>query len=155
MSGRARFLTPPTVDISTQWLDEPQLAFSNGGRHDDPKTGITLYGPVGMTNGTHRNQVHVGFIGTETGARRARELLEEYTEGVQGTESITPFPGCNLSTGYRCRLEFSDKTTQTLTLNELREIVTRESHGTASRPLWRFSMISSASSPAVMLLLIT
>lgn len=123
MAGRPRFFAPPPVDITTRWLDEPQLAFHKGGRHDDPKTGVTLYGPVGMSNGTHREQVHVGFIGTEAGVRGARELLETYAAGVPGDESITPFPGCDPSTGYRCELEFSDKTTQTLTLNELRGVV--------------------------------
>ncbi len=123
MVGRPRFLAPLPVDIATQWLDEPQLAFHHGGRHDDPKTGVTLYGPVGMSNGTHREQVHVGLIGTEAGVRGARELLEAYAAGVPGDESITPFPGCDPSTGYRCALEFSDKTTQSLTLNELRQVV--------------------------------
>lgn len=123
MAGRQRFFTPSTIDISTQWLDEPRLAFQSGDTHGDPKTGVTLYGPVGLSNGTHREQVHVGFIGTETGVRRAREMLEEYATGVAGDQAITPFPGCDKSTGYRCELEFSDKTTQALTTNELREVV--------------------------------
>jgi hypothetical protein len=76
-----------------------------------------------MSNGTHRGQVHVGFIGTETGVSRARELLEQHATGVAGDENITPFPGCDKSTGYRCQLEFSDKTTQALTTNELRDVV--------------------------------
>lgn len=123
MAARPRFAAPPTADIATQWLPEPQLAFRNEGRHDDPKTGVTLYGPVGMSNGTHQEQVHVGFIGTETGVHRARELLKEYASGVEGDENVTPFPGCDKSTGYRCQLEYSDKTMQTLTTNELRDVV--------------------------------
>lgn len=123
-----RFIAPPSVDIATEWLDEPQLAFHNGGRQDDPKTGVTLYGPVGLSNGTHREQIHIGLIGTEAGIRGGRTLLENYSLGVPGDESITPFPGCNPSTGYRCELEFSDKATQILSLNELRGVIeTRKS----------------------------
>lgn len=122
MAGRPRFLAPPTVDIATHWLPEPQLAFRDGATHDDPKTGVTLYGPVGMSNGSHREQVHVGFVGTETGVRKAREMLIEYSGGVAGDDNITPFPGCGNATGYRCELQFSDKTTQTLTTNELSEV---------------------------------
>lgn len=123
MAGRPRYLAPPPIDIATRWLDEPELAFHQGGRHDDPKTGVALYGPIGMSNGTHREQVHVGLIGTEAGVQGARELLQSYAAGVPGDESITPFPGCGPSTGYRCGLGFSDKTTQTLTINELREVI--------------------------------
>jgi hypothetical protein len=121
--SRPRFFAPASTTVETQWLDEPLLGFHDGGTHDDPKTGITLYGPVGLSNGTHRSQVHVGLIGTESGVRGARELLEASTAGVAGDESITPFPGCAPEVGYRCTLEFSDKTTQTLTLNELRDVV--------------------------------
>lgn len=124
MPGRPRYLAPPASGITTQWLDEPSLKFHEGGRHDDPKTGVTLYGPVGLSNGTHRNQVHVGLIGTEAGVSGARQLLQSYSLGVPGDDSITPFPGCDPGTGYRCTLEYSDKTTQALTLNELREVVT-------------------------------
>lgn len=144
MAARPRFAAPPTADIATQWLPEPQLAFRNEGRHDDPKTGVTLYGPVGMSNGTHQEQVHVGFIGTETGVHRARELLKEYASGVEGDENVTPFPGCDKSTGYRCQLEYSDKTMQTLTTNELRDVGIRRGLAIALRPRLVSSTTSSA-----------
>lgn len=99
MTSSPRFLAPPAAESSTQWGEEPQLAFHNAGRHDDPKTGVTLYGPIGLSNGTHRDQVHVGLIGTETGVRGARDLLDQYADGVAGDESVTPFPGCNTTTG--------------------------------------------------------
>jgi hypothetical protein len=122
MSGRPRFVAPPAARISAEWLDEPRLRFHSGGEHDDPKTGIALYGPVGLSNGTHRGQVHVGLIGTDAGVTAARALLESYMKGVPGDDNVTPFPGCDAETGYRSTLTFSDKTTQQLTLNELREV---------------------------------
>ncbi len=121
MSGRPRFVAPPSAEIKSQCLDEPLLRF-HGGEHDDPKTGIALYGPVGLANGTHPGEVHVGLIGTDAGVAAARTLLESYAQGVEGTEDVTPFPGCDASTGYRATLTFSDKTTQRLTINELREV---------------------------------
>lgn len=122
MTSRPRFLAPPPAQIDTQWLDEPLLRFHHGGEHDDPKTGIALYGPVGLSNGTHRGQVHVGLIGTDAGVSAARALLESYALGVPGDDDVTPFPGCDTTTGYRSTLTFSDKTTQQLTMNELRDV---------------------------------
>jgi hypothetical protein len=116
------------AQITTQWLDEPRLKFHDQGEHDDPKTGIALYGPVGLSNGTHPGQVHVGIIGTDVGVNAARSLLEGYAAGVPGDDKVTPFPGCDAETGYRTGLTFSDKTTQQLTINELREVTdTRKS----------------------------
>ena len=121
MSG-PRFTAPPLAHVTTDWLDEPGLRFNESGVHHDPKTGIALYGPLGLSNGTHPGQVHVGLIGTDPGVNAARELLEEYAGGVSGSDSITPFPGCDSETGYRSTLNFSDKTSQRLTVNELREV---------------------------------
>ena len=39
--------------LTASWLDEPSLRFAGGRTHPNPTTGITLYGPVGLTNGTH------------------------------------------------------------------------------------------------------
>ena len=104
MTGRARFLTPPTAHISTQWLEEPLLRFHRNGEHDDPKTGIALYGPVGLSNGTHRGQVHVGLIGTDAGVTAARTLLESYALGVAGDDKITtPFPAATPPPGIARR----------------------------------------------------
>lgn len=122
MAGIRRYVSPPQATITTRWLEEPKLAFHSGGRHDDPKTGVALYGPVGLSNGTHRNEVHVGLIGTEAGIHAARSMLDQFQGGVAGDDSVTPFPGCDPHTGYRCTLRYSDKTTQTLTFNELREV---------------------------------
>lgn len=120
--SRQRFLAPPSAEIEASWLPEPKLLFNGRNLHDDPKTGVALYGPFGLTNGTHRGQVHVGIIGTDPGIAAARGLLESYATGIPGDESVTPFPGCDPHTGYRCTLQFSDKATQQLTLNELRDV---------------------------------
>lgn len=138
MPVRRRYTDVPGLNLSASWLDEPSLRFAGGRTHPNPTTGITFYGPVGLSNGTHPAAVNVGLIGTQAGVDSAKALLEVYASGVAGDERATPFPGCAPGSppgssddlpglGYRCELRFSDKTTQKLTVNELDDVTSTRS----------------------------
>ena len=89
---------------SAEWLDEPDLLFAKNKRHIDPKTGIMLYGPRSLGTTRHKQEVHVGFIGTTESAEAARTFYKECTAGVSGDEDHEPFPGCMPDRGFRCQL---------------------------------------------------
>src|SRR5579884_1761615 len=89
---------------SAEWLEEPELLFAKNKRHIDPKTGIMLYGPRSLGTARHKQEVHVGFIGTTESAEAARTFYKQCAAGVAGDEGHEPFPGCTPERGFRCQL---------------------------------------------------
>jgi hypothetical protein len=89
---------------STTFLEEPGLAFAGGKFQCDPKTGIPLYGPRSLGTPRHKQEVHVGFIGTSEAVDHAQQFYEKCSEGVAGDGDHAPFPGCKADRGYRCNL---------------------------------------------------
>lgn len=104
---RAEYVAPvPPVVLqrptaSAMWFPEPDLVFASGQRSHDPKIGIPLYGPRSLHTGRHKNEIHIGFIGTRPSVTAARDYLFRAAEGVDGDDQHAPFPGCNSTTGYR------------------------------------------------------
>jgi hypothetical protein len=121
MSARSnrRYVELSTAEVSAEWLPEPELSFGGNGQHCDPKTGIALYGPKRADLAT----INIGLVGTRSGIEAAQELLERYSKGVGGSDSVTPFPGMQAGVGYRATLRFTDRATQEITNLELTEIV--------------------------------
>jgi hypothetical protein len=87
-----------------EWLDEPALLFADGKRHVDPKVGIPLFGPRTLGTSRHKNEVHVGFIGTAESVANARKFYQDCCQGVAGDDNNEPFPGCLPDRGFRCTL---------------------------------------------------
>lgn len=93
--------SPRTV---AEWLDEPDLMFANGGLSPDPKVGIPLYGPRSLGTSRHKNEIHIGFIGTSETVAKAKLLYEQCSGGIDGNADYEPFPACNQDEGFRCDL---------------------------------------------------
>ena len=93
--------SPRTV---AEWLDEPDLMFANGSLSPDPKVGIPLYGPRSLGTSRHKNEIHIGFIGTSETVAKARALYEQCSRGIDGNADYEPFPKCNPDEGFRCEL---------------------------------------------------
>lgn len=89
---------------SAEWLDEPDLIFANGNLSADPKVGIPLYGPRSLGTSRHKNEIHIGFIGTSGTVAKARSLYERCSQGIDGNDDYEPFPGCLPDQGFRCDL---------------------------------------------------
>lgn len=115
-----RVIPPP---VSTEWFEEPSLTFAGGNEHVDPKVGIPLYGPASLGSSRHKNEVHLGFIGTGEGIEKATRFYEACAEGVDGDEHHEPFPGCKADRGYRCSLRMDTAFNEKITQNELAELV--------------------------------
>jgi len=117
----ATALSAPT--ISTQWFEEPDLTFANGRTHVDPQIGIPLYGPKSLGTPRHKNQIHVGFIGTAESVDAARKLYQRFQKGVAGDDLHVPFPGCTVELGYKSELVFDDTMTELLSRHETQRLV--------------------------------
>ena len=89
---------------AAEWLDEPDLVFGDDNVSPDPKVGIPLYGPRSLGTSRHRNEIHVGFIGTSDTVAKAKALYEQCCKGIDGNDDYEPFPGCNSNEGFRCDL---------------------------------------------------
>ncbi len=126
-SKQTSWLASPVT--AAEWLEEPSLVFAGGRTHTDPRTGIPLYGPRSLGTGRHREQFHVGFVGTAEAVDHARQLYSDFADGVAGDDEHAPFPGSspgqlNLpGRGYRFRLCQADALVELVTRQEQRDIL--------------------------------
>lgn len=58
------------------YIDEPRLTFGHNQKVDDPRDGLTLFGPY--SKGKHSNQINVGIIGPE----KQRGFVLEYLRKI-------------------------------------------------------------------------
>jgi hypothetical protein len=109
-------LTSPR--LSTDWLEEPRLLFANDKVHPDPKTGIPLYGPRSLGTSRHKNEIHIGFIGTSQSVDRGKQFYRKCSDGIDGDDQHEPFPGCRSDLGFRSELRIEDKLTELISRQE-------------------------------------
>lgn len=123
MATRLAALRLASPYTATDWLDEPDLLFAGGERHFDPKVGIPLHGPRSFGEPRHKQEVHVGFIGTSEAVEHARLFYESCAAGVAGSGEDAPFPGCKEDRGYRCELRTDDRIVELITRQESNEVL--------------------------------
>jgi len=120
--------------FSTSLLPEPELRFGNDGTDTDPKRGLTLYGPCDLGTASHRDQVRVGIVGTDTTVEQAIGWLEECAmpiEGVSGKLHQMPhFPGFRPDVAFHSQFVTQDRWQQRLAGPELRAIFDSPDHRT-------------------------
>ncbi|NET10483.1 MAG: hypothetical protein F6K16_38450 [Symploca sp. SIO2B6] len=109
--------------ISTQFFDEPKLLFAKGGVHTNPQLGITLYGPRSLYTSRHKQEVHIGFIGTEEAIEKARNFYMNLAEGIPDDNNQIDFPGCKIDRGFRCELRIDDNLFESITRKEILDIL--------------------------------
>ncbi len=109
--------------LSTQFFDEPKLLFANDREHSNPKIGIALYGPRSLGTSRHKQEVHIGFIGSGEGMTAARKFYSDLTDGVAGDTGQVSFPGCKADQGFRCELRMDDNLFEAMTRKEMIEIL--------------------------------
>lgn len=83
------------------WVPEPQLAFRYGQTMEDPRDGLTLFGPL---EETHPPAIRYGVVGTETGVQKFREWVEALQKPIfsQDGRSRPFFPG--FEAAFRCEM---------------------------------------------------
>lgn len=103
--------------MKVQILDEPELEFGGGGRHIDPRHGISNYGPVDAGTASAPSRIRVGIVAPESLAdhirswlQRAREPLPAKVPRYPGQARLFPgFPGFDLDHAYRCVLAIDER----------------------------------------------
>ena len=108
---------------STEWFTEPTLLFAGGSAHVDPKVGIPLYGPRSLGTFRHKQEVHVGLVGSAETVDRAQRFLNACADGVGGDNDHAPFPGCRPDRGYRCDLRMDGSLVELITRHESQELL--------------------------------
>ncbi|MBE9039736.1 hypothetical protein IQ235_02880 [Oscillatoriales cyanobacterium LEGE 11467] len=114
-------LHPP--QLTAQFFDEPKLLFADRGEHSNPKIGIALYGPQSLGTSRHKQEVHIGFIGTGEGMAAAKQFYGDLADGVEGETSQISFPGCKSDRGFRCELRMDENLFEPITRKETVEIL--------------------------------
>ncbi len=114
--------------LSAQFFDEPKLLFAGDREHSDPKIGIALYGPRSLSTSRHKQEVHIGFIGTGEGMVAARKFYGDLTDGVAGDIGQISFPGCKHDRGFRCELRMDENLFEAITRKETLEVLNIKSH---------------------------
>jgi hypothetical protein len=108
-------------------LDEPQLEFGGGGRHVDPRFGITAHGPADLNVPGAPTAIRVGVVGPADQLDGLRRWFERCREPIPAKDERYPhlfpsFPGCDIDRGLFTTLVFSDRNTRQIPERPLRQL---------------------------------
>lgn len=110
-------------------LDEPLLEFAGGGRHIDPRHGITDYGPADVTEPTPR-VVRAAIIGPQASIDGLQHWLDRCRTGIGAHDDThlkhlyVPFPGFDIDHGFRSLVNFSPRLTRAIPKRDLDDLET-------------------------------
>lgn len=109
-------------------IPEPKLLFAGRQACEDPKTGITLYGPAAIDRAA-RQAIRVGLIGSGDSLQGVRNWIERAkvrivpglnAKGKPYDPMLAPdFPGFDTGSPYQCSVELDDRLCVTLTQSEI------------------------------------
>jgi len=96
----ADLLSGVNAQLACSLLPEPFLLFGGRQACEDPKTGLTAFGPYSKTDATRRTQIRVGVVGPAEAIDRALHLVEQMGNPIPYDEKndamLHPgFPGIN------------------------------------------------------------
>jgi hypothetical protein len=114
--------------LSLRWIAEPNLVFAQRGKSTDPKEGLGLYGPYGLSVDEHQETVRVGFVGTETTIGQAKAWLRRcsgFIAGEEGKRRQAPdFPGFNRDTAFSSEFVFNRDWESSISQREMAQVIT-------------------------------
>lgn len=106
------------------YVEEPSLFFAGRSACEDPKTGITLFGPAGLDR-TPRPSIRLGIIGTGDSIQAMRNWIEAARHPIRAgfnpkgkpydTLLAPTFPGFDAGSPFQCSMEIADAHCETLT----------------------------------------
>ncbi|MFZ5928806.1 MAG: argonaute/piwi family protein [Acidobacteriota bacterium] len=94
--------------IRPSYLSEPELSFAGRQTCEDPRTGLTAYGPYSKTDATRREQIRVGIVGPAEAVDRANRFLEQLSMPIVQSGDVDAilhpsFPGVNAGEPFQCQ----------------------------------------------------
>lgn len=113
--------------MQAEILDEPELEFGGGGRHVDPRFGISSYGPADLDEPDRRRPIRVGLVGPGEVLPELRAWLERCRDPIPAKDDSYPnlftgFPGCDVDRGLLTTLVLADRTSSVVSKAVLRDI---------------------------------
>ena len=69
--------SPKTSSLYCEYLEEPKLLFSDRHLCEDPKTGLTGFGPYSKSDVTRRTAIRIGVVGPAEAIDRALVLIRQ------------------------------------------------------------------------------
>lgn len=118
-----RLLAEAKPSFYSWHVAEPSLLFARQQLCEDPKTGITLFGPAGLDR-TPRPSIRVGVIGTGDSIQQLSNWLEAARSPIQAgcdpkgkpydTLLAPMFPGFDQDSPFRCNVEVVDAHCETI-----------------------------------------
>lgn len=99
------------MELNATFIPEPRLVFGNGGKHVDPKAGLTWYGPAGHSGGSSGPaSITLGFVGPSDAVEASRDWVLRLNEPIESNNEnlrlFPPYPG--LPASFICRLHSPD-----------------------------------------------
>ena len=112
-------------------FDEPMLDFGHGGAHEDPRAGVTDYGPVDLGMPGAPTRIRVGLVGPSDSISGVRGWLERCRTLIEGKANsrhprlFRGFPGFNADCSFRSELVFDDTWTRRISNRQLGRVLTK------------------------------
>lgn len=127
-----RLITDATSSFPAWHIEEPKLIFAGDRRTEDPKTGITVFGPRQLDQ-LSRQAIRIGVVGTG----ETVQLLHNWLSTAEGRITagrnkagkaydavLAPdFPGFSPDSPFRCALELDERLCETLPLKDVEQAV--------------------------------
>lgn len=110
--------------MKATFIEEPLLEFAGGGRHIDPRHGIWHYGPADIKDPSPR-VVKAAVIGPQASIDGLQVWLDRCSLGVGAladthlTRLYVPFPGFDVTHGFRSTINFTPRLTRAIPKREL------------------------------------
>src|ERR1700722_7940501 len=117
-------------------LEEPELEFGGGGRHDDIRFGIKDYGPFDLQAPKAPKEGRLGVIGTAETIEGTSRWIEKCSRVIAQKETKQPnlfpaFPPVTSTSSFCC--EFSTDASRTRVLSSAALETVAEKEGVAAR----------------------
>lgn len=113
--------------LTIDWIPEPNLVFANNRLTTDPKEGLSLYGPYGLSSGEHPDRIRVGFVGSQVTIDLAKHRLQRWSDLVPGKRDkrrqYPDFPGFNRDTAFDCEFVFNQAWDNSISQRDLASLV--------------------------------
>src|SRR5260370_32603657 len=102
-------LTSGPIKLQCEYLGEPELVFSDKRHCEDPRTGLTAFGPYSKTDATRRTVIRVGVVGPADAVDRALALLKQMSQPISQTDKVDAmlhpsFPGLNIGKPFQVEM---------------------------------------------------
>ena len=94
----AELLSGASTRLALSLIPEPQLVFADKQICEDPKTGLSAFGPYSKTDATRKTVIRVGIVGPAEAIDRAWQLIERMGSPIPFSEKLDAmlhpgFPG--------------------------------------------------------------